>query len=203
MSTEEQKRVLKMVEDGKISAEEANALIKALEETSQPEIEIIQPAPGKDFGTDDPNLEEVVNQVRTYWHFLLWIGVGLVLLSTGLMYWAIQASGYGFWFYCTWLPMLLGLLVLVMGSSGQTARWLYVRVQQKKDWPGIIVFGFPLPLRFISWILRTFASEIPEKERETAAQVLEVLEVTSAEDGPLLVNVDDDEDGNRVQVFIG
>jgi polyhydroxyalkanoate synthesis regulator phasin len=40
MSSEEKKKVLKMVEDGKISAEEARKLIKALDESSA-ETEII------------------------------------------------------------------------------------------------------------------------------------------------------------------
>ena len=42
MSSEEQKQILKMVEDGKISAEEAMTLIKALEESPNgDEIEVI------------------------------------------------------------------------------------------------------------------------------------------------------------------
>ena len=43
MSSDEQKQILKMVEDGKISADDAMKLIKALEEASaEDEIEVIR-----------------------------------------------------------------------------------------------------------------------------------------------------------------
>ena len=51
MSSEEKKKILQMVEDGKISAEEAMTLIKALEETpAEDEIEVIDAEAGLERG---------------------------------------------------------------------------------------------------------------------------------------------------------
>ena len=48
MSSEEQRRILKMVEDGKISADEAMILIRALEQESpEAEMEVFEAAPGE------------------------------------------------------------------------------------------------------------------------------------------------------------
>ena len=79
MSSEEQKQILKMVEDGRISAEEAMELIKALEE-SDVEMEIIEAAPASSSGpfdaaqdrpetdsdTEKPNAPEFEEVARDY-----------------------------------------------------------------------------------------------------------------------------------------
>ncbi len=46
MSAEERKKILQMVADGKISAEEAATLMRALDEPAEEEIEVIEAAPG-------------------------------------------------------------------------------------------------------------------------------------------------------------
>ena len=61
MSSEERRKILQMVADGKISAEEAATLMRTLDEDSvEEQIEVIQPESG--FGsekTDAPEFEEV------------------------------------------------------------------------------------------------------------------------------------------------
>ena len=61
MSSEERRKILQMVADGKISAEEAATLMRALDEDpAEEQIEVIQPESG--FGsekTDAPEFEEV------------------------------------------------------------------------------------------------------------------------------------------------
>jgi hypothetical protein len=204
MSSEEQKRVLKMVEDGKISAEEAMTLMQALEESAEPQVEVLETGAGQESGlNDDPALGDVAEQAHKYWQILVGIGVAITVLGAGAMYWAMQDSGYGFWFYCAWLPFLLGVLLMGIGAGSHSARWLYVRIEQDEDWPGKIVFGMPLPLGLAAWTLRTFGRWIPDLEHVNVDEILQILEQTTSADGPLVVNVHDDEDGERVQVFIG
>lgn len=57
MSSEEQTQILKMVEDGKISVEEAMKLIKTLEETNV-EMEIIETAPASSSGPEADSASE-------------------------------------------------------------------------------------------------------------------------------------------------
>ena len=60
MSSEERKKILQMVADGKISAEEAATLMRALDETAEEEMEVLGTA--SDFGyekSDAPEFEHV------------------------------------------------------------------------------------------------------------------------------------------------
>ena len=206
MSSEEQRRILKMVEDGKISADEAMILIRALEQESpEAEMEVIEAAPGAGSEkTDAPEFEEVAARARRFAMIPLWIGVGITTLFAGLMYWAIQGSGFGFWFYCLTFPFLLGVLLIALSAGGTSARWLFVDVRQKPgEKPARITFGFPVPLRFLAWILRTFGHHIRGfHQQENASELVEMLEKTVSSKSPLIVNVDDD-DGEKVRLYIG
>ena len=97
MSSEERQQILKMVEDGKVSADEAMKLMKALDESSV-EMEIIE-APLSALGTgapasssgpeaesnskkpNAPEFEEVADRARRIWQIPLWIGVTITVLS--------------------------------------------------------------------------------------------------------------------------
>ena len=98
MSSEEQKQILKMVEDGKISAEEAMKLIKALEDSSV-EMEIIEAAPASSSGpeadsdTEKPNapeFEEVARKAKRLWQIPF--GVGITVLASYWLYSLVQTS---------------------------------------------------------------------------------------------------------------
>ncbi len=206
MSSEEQRRILKMVEDGKISADEAMTLIRALEQDSAAaEAEVIGAAPAsRSSETEAPEFEEVKQRARRFAMIPLWIGVGITVLFAGLMFSAMQTSGFGFWFYCLTFPFIFGVLLIALSAGGRYARWLFVDIQQKPgETPARITFGFPVPLGFAAWVLRNFGHRIkglgsPENARQIAA----MLNETISSDSPLIVNVDD-EDGEKVRVYIG
>ena len=79
MSAEERKKILQMVEEGKISAEQAASLMKALEtEPTESEIEVVEaePTPGFDrTGKSAPEFESVKARARQFAMIPLWIGV--------------------------------------------------------------------------------------------------------------------------------
>ncbi|RJP54371.1 MAG: hypothetical protein C4583_02750 [Anaerolineaceae bacterium] len=214
MSSEEQRRILKMVEDGKISADEAMTLIRALEQDSpEAEVEIYEAAPGEgrraeraeaSETTDAPEFEEVKARARRFASIPLWIGVGITVLFAGLMYWAMQTSGFGFWFYCLTFPFLFGVLLIALSSGGLSSRWLFVDVHQKPgEKPGRITLGFPVPLGLVGWAFRNFGHHIHGMDREKADQIAEMIQATASSKSPLIVNAQDDEDGERVMVYIG
>lgn len=214
MSSEEQKRILKMVEDGKISADEAMTLIRALEQDSpevEPEVLEAAPAGGRraerveaSETTDAPEFEEVKARARRFASIPLWIGVGGAVIFAGLMYWAMQSSGFGFWFYCLTFPLLLSVLLIALSAGGMSTRWLFVDVHQKPgERPGRITLGFPAPLGLVGWFFRHFGHHIHGTDREKADQIAEMIKATAASTAPLIVNAQDDEDGERVMVYIG
>ncbi|MCG2784092.1 MAG: hypothetical protein L6461_03200 [Anaerolineae bacterium] len=208
MTDSERAQILKMIDEGKITAEEGLKLMQALAQDEDVEAETPlletessggaewQPAP------PDPVVERLKRRVRSFYVIPLFGGTFLTVLVAWLMYQSIETGSMGVMFYCLLFPaLLLGILLLTLGAASQKSSWVYVDVQQKPGQkPGRIMLGFPLDLA--RWLMNTFKSNIPRNEREKADMVLQVMnETTSTE--PIVVQVDEGEDGNKVNVYIG
>jgi len=206
MSAEERKKVLQMVADGKISAEEAANLMRALDDSATEEVEVIPTATGSGSGkTDTREFDEVRKRARSFAMIPLWAGVFVTVISAWTMLAIQQGSGYNFWFFCWGMPLLLGILLIVLGAGGGNSRWLYVNVDRthQPDWPRNITLAFPLPLGLAGWFLRNFGSHIDGLKHTNVDEVINAISMAKNIDEPLIVNVDDTEGGERVQVFIG
>jgi hypothetical protein len=141
---------------------------------------------------------------RDWWMVPFWIGVGITLLGGLFMYWALQASGIGFWFACAWFPFLIGVAVMALAWESRRARWMHIRVDQPSgEWPQRIALSFPLPLGLVSWFMRIFGHRIPDLNGVPLDEVLQALDKTTSPENPFYVEVEEGEDGERVQVFIG
>ncbi len=143
-------------------------------------------------------------RIRRYWVVPLWIGVGVTVITGLLMYWANQAQGIGFWFACASLPLIFGLLLIILAVQSRTARWLYLRVEQPgSEWPRVIQFGFPLPLGIAAWLLRFLRGRIPTMPDFDFDEMLSALGRSASPENPFFVQVEDDEDGEKVEIYIG
>ena len=208
MSSEERRKILQMVADGKISAEEAATLMRALDEDpAEEQIEVIQAESG--FGSEKTGaseFDEIRRRAIRFAMIPLWGGIIVTILSSWGMY-SIQQGGGGlnFWFFCLTLPLLFGVLLIAMGAGGKAARWLYVNVDRsyQNEWPRNITIALPLPLGLVGWFLKTFGSYIDGLKKTTIDEVLMAISATKSVTEPLIVKVDDDDSGERVQVFIG
>jgi hypothetical protein len=214
MSDQERAQILKMVEDGKISPEEALTLIRALEPDDQAEpeddVQVLLPAGTDEAGGSapemprsepDPEFDRKVKRLRGLWLIPLWVGVGITILGAWWMYSAMLNAGFGFWFMCAWVPFIIGVIVVTLAVISKTSRWIYVRVEQKPgERPQKIVFAFPVPAPLLRWGMRNFGHNIPPEAR--AASDMAMKAVFEDMDEPLFVDVHDD-DGEHVQVYIG
>lgn len=201
----EEKQILRMLEDGKLTSQEALKLLDVLEEQSlEDEVDSFETEASPRFASKaDENLSEIADQVRSFWMIPLWIGIGFTVLGGVWMLAALRSSSFGFWFYCAWLPFLLGVFVIVLVTGSRSSRWLFVRIKQTSDkTPENIAFGFPLPLKFSAWILRTFGHMIPGVESVALDELLEALANTPTDKAALIVDVHDDDDGEHVQIFV-
>lgn len=211
MSSEERKKILQMVADGKISAEEAATLMRALDEDAESahgEPEVLGAVSGMGGERSDaPEIEEVRRRANRFSSAFLWIGVILTTLMAWAMFGIQQNAGMNFWFYCMTLPLFLGILFIALGAGSRTSRWLYVDVDRTRsrdgDGPRHISLAFPLPLGLTSWFLRTFGSRIEGLKNTNVDDVIQVISMTKDMNEPLIVHVDNGDDGERVQVFIG
>ena len=207
--SEERKKILQMVAEGKISPAQAATLMRALDaDAVEEEIEVIQTAAGRSSeSTDAPEFEEIKSRARRFALIPLWIGVFITVFSAWIIYSIQQNGGASFWFYCMVLPLMFGILLITLGAGGRSSRWLYVDVDRRRakagDGPRRITLGFPLPLGFIAWFFRTFGSNFHGMSGGRVEGIIQILNATKDSNEPFIVNVNDRDDGEHVRVFIG
>jgi len=224
MTDQEREQVLKMIENGKISPEDGLKLMQMLDKSPADdeglaaaaekdlvsETEATTPKTGdvaqqekSNFATD-ARITHIKSTVRRLWQIPLWIGVLITILSAWGMYTLVQAARLNFWLYCLSAPLLLGVLVIVAAIGSRKARWIFVDVHQKHGEKTARIFlGFPLPLKPAAWFLRTFGRYIPKLGETNVDEVIQVIEAGFTSEEPLVVNVDEGEEGECVQVYIG
>jgi hypothetical protein len=207
MSSEERRKILQMVEEGKISAEQAATLMRALDaDSTRAKIEVLESGTGSGGERPDaPEFEQVKARARRFAMLPLWIGVFLAVLSAWGIYSVQQSAGVNFWSFCLMIPLLFGVLLITLGASGQSSRWLYVNVDRRnaQEWPRNITLGFPLPFGLTAWILRTFGHNIRVMKNTNVDEIMQILDATGKSGAPLIINANDNEDGEHVQVYIG
>jgi hypothetical protein len=224
----ERLQILEMIEKGVITAAEGVRLLNSLqgshgepEEVETPQISPTSPSAASPSPEPEVTVEEHTPETkampvpsefetetrkwRSWWWIPLTIGVSITVASGLLMFLAFQSSGFGFWFACLWFPLLLGVVIMSLAAASRTARWLHVRVHQEPgEWPRTIAISLPIPIRFTAWLLRIFKPYIHNYniERANLDEIILALEKTSP-DQPFYVKVDEDESGEKVEVYIG
>ena len=209
----ERNEILDMIQRGTISPEEGLKLIKAIDESdelldeeylaakSEFEGRVEDTAPDSSF--PDPIFENP-EEWRKWWIIPFGIGVGITALGAWLMYWAWSVKGYGVGFFLAWIPFLIGIGILVLGWNSRTGPWLNVHIQQKPgESPQTIRISLPLPIHFTAWILRTFGEYITGLKDSGLDEIILALGGKTKQDAPLSIDVQDDEDGEQVRIYIG
>ncbi len=208
MSADERKKILQMVADGKITADEAANLMRALDDSAEEEIEVIEAGAGSSSegsGVHAAEFDEVRRRARLWAMIPLWVGVVFTTLFAWWMFSVQQNSGYNFWFFCLMFPLFFSIMLIVIGAGSTTSRWLYVNVDrsQAEDWPRKITIALPLPLGLVAWFLKNFGSYIEGLKNTAVDEVVQAIAMAKNITEPLIVNVDEGDGGERVQVFIG
>lgn len=208
MTDSEREQVLKMIDEGKISAEQGLKLLQALTEDEDAEPPALTAPEAADSGfsagpsAPDPVIESLQRRVRLFYWVPLSGGLLLTLWMAWQMYGSVQANSTGLLFYCLQFPaLLLGIFLLSLGAASQSSRWLYLDVQQKPGQkPGHILLGFPL--NWARWLLSVFGNFIPSKEKQAAEAMMTAVHDTTGA-APLVVQVDEGSDGEKVKLYIG
>ncbi len=198
-----QMAILNRVKAGEISAEEGARLLAQLEEAPQPEA---APAPAEapvvHQASADELASEDINSFKRFWLVPFWIGFGVLVFSAGMMFVSWSNAQY-FWYFCSWLPMALGIIILVSAVWSRTARWIHVRVrEQKEDKNTNIRISFPIPIRLAGWALRFAKPYVPQmKDQDWVETVVPILDTLGSSREPMIVEVNEHEN-EKVQVYI-
>ena len=199
---EERLQILKMVEVGEIKAEEAVELLAALTtqtgEPASPEPATVEPAAAR---SEPAAGWEAPAHWSRFWIYPALVGGGLLLVGAlimGLVYATGATSG---WRVCGWLPMIVGLLVALLAWWSRTARWLHLRIREQ-DKPKMMI-SFPLPLTLAAWAVRIAQPFVPKLKETAADDLIIALRDSTGRGEPFFLDVEDDEEGEHVQVYVG
>ncbi len=216
MSADEHLRILDMVAQGTISADEAEQLFAALDTdspapiptpahpTPEPEVSdaVIPPAKKKKRKRGLSDAPPDMDRFRRYWEYPFL--AGLILLGVAGM--CASNTPNGLVAFCGWSVVLLGGLLALIGWVSQWSPWVHIRIHEQNGTR--IALSLPLPVQLFSGLLRVVSKLIVRRvDRDTAeniemaASFLALLEEYPIDD-PITVDVLDD-DGDQVQVYIG
>jgi hypothetical protein len=188
--------ILRKVRTGEISAEEGERLLSESDVRAAP----IPAAIGEEKLSPETTLEDPLMELgwwKNAWMVPVWAGIAILILSAWLLTWGYIHERM-FWFYCSWLPLILGMLVMFLGVWSRQARWAYIRIRDENG--PKVTLSVPLPIRLASWGLRTFGPRIKKLEGKHLENLPEILDALGDNHDPIAVEVDDG--GDHVRVYI-
>jgi len=189
-TSEERQQILQMINDGQINADQGAELLSALKdaaETAEPEVETtsVPDAP--------PNFSNL-------WLIPMAIGITILIIGGLMLSSAYQAGGW-FLFVCGWPLLTMGVLIMIAAWFAQRGPWVHVRITHDQKDQRDIKISLPLnPAVFILKIIRPF---VPRLKDTGIDELLLSMKDNVNRDQPLYVDVNEAEDGERIQVVIG
>ncbi len=194
-TTAERQKILDMINNGQITADQGAELLAALnnaDQNAEPQAEpkIIEPAAPPEPLPNFSNL----------WLIPLGIGTFILIIGGFMLSAAYQAGGW-FMFVCGWPTFMLGLLVIVAAWFAQRGPWVHIRItNQRRDRRN---FKLSVPLNPAVFILKIVRPFIPKLKETGVDEVLLSLQGNVNRNQPLVIDVNESDDGERVQVVIG
>jgi hypothetical protein len=205
--------ILKKLEAGEIDVEQAAAQLAAVE---KPRTGALSAAGPEGSASDTPPAEDPGVEVlppaagptqlpesrwASFWIYPMLAGGGVLILGALIMALVYATGAARGWLVCGWLPMLLGLGVILLALWTRRAPWLHVRVSEggKRK----IALSFPLPLTLAAWVVRLIQPFVPQLRESAVDELILALRDSRVPGEPLFVDVQDDEAGERVEVYFG
>ncbi len=207
MTRDESKvEILKKVESGILSVEEGSDLLGIFDKAEEGSFETGRSSKTVELEPMEPMEKPQAGGCwKAAWSMIL---IGGAVLTGFSAYWVFQAyesKGFGWGFFLSWIPLILGVFIMIGGWILMESPWMHVRIHSKDDTKKVhIVFSMPVPLRLARWVFRTFGHYMPQDVREKGVEeMLAAIEESMKAGEPFHVQVDDDKDGSKVDVFIG
>jgi hypothetical protein len=189
--------VLEAIEKGDLSTEEALEQIEA----SRAQAAVDPPAERSDWADQMPGT--IQPRPRGPWMLGVWLGVIALVLGTMWMLSRLQGPGMDFWFYCAWLPIAVGVLLIALGWSVSNSPWVSVRVRSQEAGRDFrLHFSLPLPVGLARSGLGMVRGRISHKDLDLLTFTLAELEKGVRPEEPIVIRVDDDEEGDQVELVI-
>lgn len=189
----ESDKILNMLEEGTITADEAQELLDAVDDGAydQPVSTTAEPPPN-------------MAKIRSSWRLPFNISLVVMAISGSLLWRTRRAAGIlGFIRGLLLLPVTLiaGLSAAILYFS-KDGPWVHVRVRSEND--SRFALSAPFPIQWIREGLRLVQSQVPDPEvgekLDAAAEFLQAMESSNLQD-PLTIDIRDE--GESVEIFLG
>jgi len=204
-----EQQILQMLSDRIISAEEAGKLLEALKSQETDPIIVNADTPHKDalegeiitpLSTQPP---PELSRYRRFWLIPFLIAISSLLLSGVGLFLLYQSENPAFLgFFCLWAIFIGALFSAAILILAQRSTWLYLNVEE--EYSTKIRLALPLPLSLVKWAVRMARPFVPAEQfnhLQNAAFLVDMMQ-SSPHREPIAINVDD-ENGDRVQIYIG
>jgi hypothetical protein len=193
-----EEHILQMLNEGKITAEEADKLLQAVEKSATADADTIPPDPMEESGLPH------VQQYRDSWRgpflgsvFALALAGSKIISSRSKkgFFTRVRLSLY-------WGMLTLGTIGALFALWSRNARWLRIHVENEDN---RIDLSLPVPIHLLSWLLNTLRPYVDQetgRQFEMAAEFIQAMqqEMDSPDGKPLVIDINDE--GSRVQVYL-
>ncbi len=198
--------VLRMIEEGTITAEEGERLLAALSRGTRAGEQLEEGTSSPPTSGSTPIEEENGRMPggppagwQRFWIYPMMGGIALLALMGSLTDRLIGGGSRLGWLACTIPLMIFGGLVAGVAWWSTGARWLHLRI---RDEGKHIKISLPLPLRLAAWLVRLVRPWVPQLQETAVDELILSLAEVDTEEGILMVEVAEGE-GERVQVYFG
>jgi hypothetical protein len=191
--------ILDMVDRGDINAEEAAKRIESLRAAPEP---VVQRVPPQERAASVTVFDPVggkerfsTGRVWGWWAIPLGIGVLLTILSGMWMNNSMADGNPGLAFFCAWLPLTIGILLMVIGWASRQGPWVHVNVKSRShsDRSRVRV-DVPVPIGIVNPFFKLFGDHIPGLDRDILDKIMAALEQGRRDGAPFHVRAQDGDD---------
>jgi hypothetical protein len=221
-TTEERQQVLRMIADGKITPEEGSRLLAALSGGAPPELtapiassERMQEAPPGEEGNPQqqaytpeqevisppPPIETQIPDTRHWWQVPFWIGAALLVAGAFTLAGALSSGAICLVLLCGLPLLLIGILAVIVAWFARNGPWVHIRVKHNRPGEHDINLSVPLDLGVVA--VRVAEPFVPQMKNTGVDDVIVSMKDNVKKDQPLIIDVNDDDDGEHVQVIVG
>jgi len=216
------RKLLSMIENGDISAEEGLRLLNAFDNASEENQDVHltrtlnnsaftksdQDQPDNEGEMEIQHLNSTsddarrIKRLKKWWFLPFGIGLILTVVSAIWMYLGYVSKGLGWGFWLSWFPFILGIVIMALSAMSSRGKWLHLRVHEKKKGSNThINISMPLPLGAVRWFFRNFGDKIQKTKNIPIDEILTEFDHGISDDSPFYVKVNDEDE--NVEVFIG
>ena len=184
MSNDERIDVLNRLEAGEINTEEA-ILVLGQEQDSE---------------SSGPTVDIPHSPARWKAWWLIPLSLGIAGTAAGL---SLSQLG-GWWWVCAGPLLVVSVTLVMLAAATSQSPWVHVRVRIGAD-DGFrrINISLPIPVRLSAWGLRTFGANFQGLDDTVVDDLILGLEGNLSRETPIHIQVQDGENGEHVEVFMG